>query len=98
MGKKLQVNTLFRYKNIRDLYLKYKTEDVPDTVVLRKYIYPVYPISRTTLNTILNTPIDRELNKLSNKYGISVYRIKSILINNNTTIRTRSQQNILSNQ
>ena len=66
MGKKLQVNTLFRYKNIRDLYLKYKTEDVPDTVVLRKYIYPVYPISRTTLNTILNTPIDRELNKLIN--------------------------------
>ena len=66
MGKKLQINTLFRYKNIRDLYLKYKTEDVPDTVVLRKYIYPVYPISRTTLNTILNTPIDRELNKLIN--------------------------------
>ena len=64
--KKLQVNTLFRYKNIRDLYLKYKTEDIPDTVVLRKYIYPVYPISRTTLNTILNTPIDRELNKLIN--------------------------------
>ena len=61
--KKLQINTLFRYKNIRDLYLKYKTEDIPDTVVLRKYIYPVYPISRTTLNTILNTPIDRELNK-----------------------------------
>ncbi len=69
MGKKLQINTLFRYKNIRDLYLKYKTEDVPDTVVLRKYIYPVYPISRTTLNTILNTPIDRELNKLSNNEG-----------------------------
>ena len=64
--KKLQINTLFRYKNIRDLYLKYKTEDIPDTVVLRKYIYPVYPISRTTLNTILNTPIDRELNKLIN--------------------------------
>lgn len=38
------------------------------------------------------------LNKLSNKYDISVYRIKSILINNNITIRTRSQQNILSNQ
>lgn len=64
--KKLQINTLFRYKNIRDLYLKHKTEDIPDTVVLRKYIYPVYPISRTTLNTILNTPIDRELNKLIN--------------------------------
>lgn len=60
----MQRNTLIRYKNIRDLYLKYKTEDIPDTVILRKYIYPVYPISRTTLNTILNTPIDRELNKV----------------------------------
>ena len=60
----MQRNTLIRYKNIRDLYLKYKTEDIPVTVILRKYIYPVYPISRTTLNTILNTPIDRELNKV----------------------------------
>lgn len=60
----MQRNTLIRYKDIRDLYLKYKTEDIPDTVILRKYIYPVYPISRTTLNTILNTPIDRELNKV----------------------------------
>ncbi|TDX84057.1 hypothetical protein B0I22_1651 [Epilithonimonas xixisoli] len=60
----MQKNTLFRYKNIRDLYLKHKTEDIPDTVVLRKYIFPVYPISRTTLNTILNTPIDREIQKI----------------------------------
>lgn len=59
----MQLNTLMRYKNIRDLYLKHKTEDIPDTVILRRYIYPVYPICRTTLNTILNTPIDRELNK-----------------------------------
>lgn len=64
MQKKMQKNTLIRYKNIRDLYLKHKTEDTPDTVILRKYIFPVYPISRTTLNTILNTPIDRELNKM----------------------------------
>lgn len=60
----MQKNTLFRYKNIRDLYLKHKTDDIPDTVVLRKYIFPVYPISRTTLNTILNTPIDREIQKI----------------------------------
>ena len=63
MQKKIQLNTLIRYKNIRDLYLEHKTDDIPDTVVLRRYIFPVYPISRTTLNTILNTPIDRELNK-----------------------------------
>lgn len=59
----MQKNTLIRYKNIRELYLQHKTPDIPDTVVLRKYIFPVYPISRTTLNTILATPIDRELNK-----------------------------------
>lgn len=66
MAKNIQINTLIRYKNIRDLYIKHKTEDIPDTVILRKYIYPIYPISRTTLNTVLNTPIERELNKLTN--------------------------------
>lgn len=59
-----QLNTLLRYRNIRDLYLKHKTEDIPDTVVLRKYIYPVFAISRTTLNTILSTNIERELSKI----------------------------------
>jgi len=61
MSKVLQRNTLLRYKNIRDLYLEHKTEDIPDTVVLRKYIFPLYPISRTTLNTILNCPIEKQL-------------------------------------
>ncbi|QDP85210.1 hypothetical protein FNJ88_06385 [Chryseobacterium sp. SNU WT5] len=59
MGKILQRNTLLRYRLIRDLYLLHKTEDIADTVVLRNYIYPLYPISRTTLNTILSTPIDK---------------------------------------
>ena len=66
MGKPLQRNTLLRYKLIKDLYLEHKNEDIPDTVVLRKYIYPKYPISRTTLNTILSTPIEKELVKLNN--------------------------------
>ena len=65
MAKALQRNTLLRYKNIRDLYLEHKTEDIPDTVVLRKYIFPLYPISRTTLNTILNCPIDKHLTALT---------------------------------
>lgn len=65
MAKYLQRNTLLRYKNIRDLYLEHKTEDIPDTVVLRKYIFPTYPISRTTLNTILNCPIDKYLTQLT---------------------------------
>lgn len=65
MASKFQKNTLVRYKNIRDIYLQHKTEDIPDTVILRKYIYPIFAISRTTLNTILNTQIDRELLKFS---------------------------------
>lgn len=65
MSKPLQLNTLLRYKNIRDLYLEHKTEDIPDTVILRKYIFPTYPISRTTLNTILNCPIDRYLSEIN---------------------------------
>nr|DAR66540.1 MAG TPA: hypothetical protein [Caudoviricetes sp.] len=61
MTRKLQKNTLLRYKIIRDIYLYYKTPDIPDTVILRKYIYPKFPISRSTLNTVLNTPIEKLL-------------------------------------
>lgn len=61
MASKLQKNTLIRYKNIRDIYMKYKTDDIPDTVILRKYIYPIHAISRSTLNTVLGTQIDKLL-------------------------------------
>lgn len=57
----IQNNKLKRYKLIMDLYNMYKTEDIPDAVILRKYIYPVYPISRTTLHTILTTSVNKEI-------------------------------------
>ena len=57
-------NKLLRYKLIMELYKKHKTEDIPDTVILRKYICPVYPISRTTLYTILCTPVNKEIAEL----------------------------------
>jgi hypothetical protein len=60
----IQKNKLLRYKLVKELYQKHKTEDIPTTVVLRKYIYPVYPISRTTLYEILCTPITSELKKI----------------------------------
>lgn len=59
-----QRNKLLRYKLIKELYLKYKTEDIPTTVVWRKYICPVYPISRTTLYEILCTSVTSELQKV----------------------------------
>lgn len=60
----IQRNKLLRYKLIKELYLKYKTEDIPTTVVWRKYICPVYPISRTTLYEVLCTPVNAELKKI----------------------------------
>lgn len=57
-------NKLLRYKLILDLYKKHKTDDIPVTVVLRKYIYPVYPISRKTLYEALATPVDKQLKEL----------------------------------
>ncbi len=57
----IQNNKLKRYKLILDLYHKHKTEDIPDAVILRKYIFPIYPISRTTLYTILTTPVNKEI-------------------------------------
>ena len=59
-----QKNKLLRYKLIKELYQKHKTEDIPTTVVWRKYIYPVYPISRTTLYEILCTSITFELKRI----------------------------------
>ena len=60
----IQRNKLLRYKLIKELYEKHKTEDIPTTVVWRKYICPVYPISRTTLYEVLTTPVTSELRKI----------------------------------
>ena len=60
----IQKNKLLRYKLIKELYNKHKTEDIPTTVVWRKYIFPVYPISRTTLYEVLCTPVTSELQKI----------------------------------
>lgn len=60
-------NKLLRYKLIKELYLKHKTEDIPTSVVLRKYIYPVYPISRTTLYEVLCTPVTKLLKELEDQ-------------------------------
>ncbi len=64
----IELNKLLRYKAIRDCYLQHKTDEIPTTVILRKYIYPRFFISRTTLYKVLETPINKrlkELNKLN---------------------------------
>ena len=60
----IQKNKLLRYKLVKELYQKHKTEDIPTNVVLRKYVYHVDPISRTTLDEILCTHITSELKKI----------------------------------
>lgn len=67
MPKELNANTLRRYKLIKDLYNEHKNPDIPTTVILRKYIYPIYPISRTTLYTILCTPVNAAIQELDRK-------------------------------
>ncbi|KGO88393.1 hypothetical protein Q765_00305 [Flavobacterium rivuli WB 3.3-2 = DSM 21788] len=64
MSPTVNLNTLRRYKLIQELYLKHKTEDISTCQVLRKYIYPVYPISRVTLYNILSTQVDKQLKEL----------------------------------
>jgi hypothetical protein len=60
----IQKNKLLRYRDILNVYMEKKTEDIPCTVIWRKYIYPKFYISRTTLYTILGTPVTKELKKI----------------------------------
>lgn len=63
----IQKNKLLRYKLILDEFKKHNNEDIPTTVIHRKYIYPKFFISRTTLYTILCTPVNKELKELENQ-------------------------------
>lgn len=59
----VQRNKLLRYKLIKELYQEKLKEHpyTPTTQILEHYIFPIYPISRTTLYAILTTPITTEL-------------------------------------
>lgn len=57
-------NKLLRYRKILDVYLQEKTEDIPTTVIWRKYIFPQFAISRRTLYEVLATPVDKELKEI----------------------------------
>lgn len=60
----IQKNKLLRYKAVLEVYNEKINEDVPVTVVWRKYIYPQFHISRRTLYTILATPVEKELKEI----------------------------------
>ncbi len=63
----IQRNKLFRYKLIADYY-KEKYQEVRGYITMtemhRDFIYPKFGISKQTLYTILNTPIERDMKRL----------------------------------
>lgn len=66
----IQRNKLLRYRAIEETYLKHKTDDIPFTVVWRKYVYPVHFISKGTLWTIINTSINKQLKEIDNQTSL----------------------------
>lgn len=59
-----RINTLLRYREIMKEFNKHDCRDTPITVIHRKYIKPVFHISRDTLYRIFQTPVDEELESL----------------------------------
>jgi len=59
----IQRNKLLRYKLIKELYQKTISEHpyTPLTQIHKQYIFPIYPISRTTLYEVLCTSVTSEL-------------------------------------
>ena len=63
----VQRNKLLRYQLAVETYLAHKTDDIPFTVVWRKYVYPKHGISKGTLYTALNTPIAKQRKEIDNQ-------------------------------
>lgn len=59
-------NKLLRYQKIKELYYASIKQHphTPITKILEHYIFPIYPISRTTLYEVLCTSIPAELQNL----------------------------------
>jgi hypothetical protein len=64
-------STLLRYKAIVEEYNAHCSLDIPTTVIYRKYIQPKFFISLRTLNTILSTPINKELAEIERLEGLN---------------------------
>ncbi|MFK7058902.1 hypothetical protein V3Q90_02040 [Flavobacterium oreochromis] len=55
---------LLRYQAVLEEFKQYDNGDIPMTTIHRKYIYPKFFISMTTLYTILSTPVAKRLKEL----------------------------------
>lgn len=65
----IQRNKLLRYRLIKDLYNQTIKDHpyTPLTKIHEIYIFPIYPISRTTLYEILFTPVTTELQEVEKR-------------------------------
>ena len=61
-----QRNTLLKYQAVLTEFEQHNCQEVPITVIWRKYIYPKYFISRQTLYRVFNTNVTESLDKLAN--------------------------------
>ena len=60
-------NLLLRYQNVMKEFDQHNVQDIPITVIHRKYIYPKFFISRDTLYEIFKLDIPHELEQLELK-------------------------------
>lgn len=61
-------NYLLRANKIQEIYRAHKIEDMPDSVIHRKHIYPVYFISLASFRELLNVNVRGELRKIGIGY------------------------------
>lgn len=62
-------NKLMMMQKVIALYLEHKKPGISTAYVWREYIYPVYPITITTLYNYLKTPVTRELKRIHKNNG-----------------------------
>lgn len=60
-------NKLLMMQKVIEIYKREKKPGISTAWVYRTHIYPVYPISISTLYNYLATPVSRELKELEQK-------------------------------
>jgi hypothetical protein len=62
-----RTNKLLMMQKVIEIYLREKKPGISTAYVYRTYIYPVYPISISTLYNYLSTPVTKELKEIEAK-------------------------------
>jgi len=54
-------NKLLQMRKVIEIYKEHKKDGVSTEHVYREHIFPIYPMSRTTLYNYLSTPVEKLL-------------------------------------